>query len=313
VTVSRPGVVAREPDVLETREPRRPVPSWLKFVGVILALLALVAVNAAAASRDRARDARAEDIVDLRVSSGGAGTTIVRGTLLVSFALDNRGPALRFEAPTLDPPLFPLVPAPPPNPVAARAAGLLALEVRPSCDVAARTRDPIALRMLLPAVPPSGRRHVVPVQLDADALVDAALQVCGLAGPARAAQPEVTRVGSGADEIAFELSVRNTSRRALRVSALRAPGLALHVDGGLPVPVPPGQTERLRVQASVVTCSLVATALSEQQTGSLGIGAFEIELVGVYGNVEPLVFRSDPGSPLYTAWSAYVTRHCGKR
>ena len=141
-----------------------------------LALLVLAGASALTARQDRQRELAAADRFDLRVSAGGTGVTYDEGLLRLTFALDNRGPAVRLGVPRLQSPSFTLLPSRPLPPVAEGAAALLVLRVRPECG---QLGEPRGLQLELPVVPPSGREHLLTATVDEPLMLALARRGCG--------------------------------------------------------------------------------------------------------------------------------------
>jgi hypothetical protein len=290
------------------------VPGWAVLAAAMAVLAVLGTLNALADRRDRLRAAEAADHIDVRLTSGGLGTTYDDGVLGVSLVIDNRGPARRFGLPSVEPAHLELLDPRPPDPVPERGDGYYTMRLLPVCDQVPDGRSPGPLRVHLPVIPASGRVHVVSVEPRGTLIGDLVMRACGLAGPSQAARPAFAGpTSTSAAGVSFVLLVHNPSQQGFAVTGLGAPGLRLRTSEQLPVPVLPGRTAELHVTLSVASCALVATRRSEQQPGSLPAGTLELELSSVSRPAEYSRLTISSAEPLHDQWRSYLVRRCPPR
>lgn len=254
--------------------------------------------------------------LDVRVTPGGADSAYgAAGLLALTFTVQNRGGPIRFGEPTLDPPVYPVLPSTPPNPIGTGEVRVFALRLRLTCSDLSAPRPDAPLRLRLPVEGAGGRSQVLETPLDPGFVGESARYSCGFAGLDQAAQLRVGAVRVTADSVSFGLTVANRSQRAFDVVRLTAPGLRLATDVRLPFRVRPGASAGTRVTMSVGSCALVARAGTAQQAGARDLepAEFELDLLGADRSREPVRYRNRPGEPLHTAWLSHIARTCGTR
>ena len=155
------------------------MPGWVVLAAVAAVLVVLGTVNAVADRRDRSRAQEAADRFDVRLISGGIGTTYADGVLGVSLVIDNNGPALRFGLPTVEPASLQVLDPRPPNPVPERGDGYYTMRLLPVCERLTPGGSPGRLRVHLPVIPASGRVHVISAEPRGTSIGDLLLRACG--------------------------------------------------------------------------------------------------------------------------------------
>ncbi|MCU1591486.1 MAG: hypothetical protein JWP11_2742 [Frankiales bacterium] len=267
----------------------------------VLALLAGLNLNAAAADRRRAR--AAADRVDATLVQVGGVADV--GQFQLAVVVTNNGVApLRMLSVRVEPAGYRLIPTSQPSSVAGGSSAQLAVHLEATCPPPAAS----ALRIIVPLVPASGRRRELSVEVEPSLVADLARRACGDIPPFEAAQIAVSGVAATKYSVSFGMTLSNGSDADFRLLNITSPGLAVAVGGGIPVRVAANGIVALQLKVELPACSRLPPPAG--RPGTERYGTLQLTLRDAQGQLQVAPYIPEPSDELLPALLALRSRIC---